>query len=225
MVSGVAPCPNVDYVLTASFICTTDPCAGVTVVTYGGEDYNTIGVGTQCWLQRNLNIGTKINHTIAQTNNSILEKYCYNNIVDSCSVYGGLYQWNEAMQYSVVPGAQGICPSGWHIPTISEWVILRDYLGGPTVAGGSMKEIGYRHWISPNVGATNSSGFTLLGAGLYFSVEAGYSWVRSSTELWSSTKISFNVSNTQFNWGDASFYYGTVDGEVSNAVSVRCIKD
>lgn len=51
-------------------------------------------------------------------------------------------------------------PSGWHVPTSAEWTTLTDYLGGLSIAGGKMKEVGYKHWITPNTGATNSSGFT-----------------------------------------------------------------
>ena len=56
--------------------------------------------------------------------NGILEKYCYNNEPDSCSKYGGLYQWQETMQYIYQQGTQGICPPGWHIPTDEEWKVL-----------------------------------------------------------------------------------------------------
>ena len=62
-------------------------------------------------------MGTMINGISNQTNNDTLEKYCYNDDTANCSIYGGLYQWNEAMQYVTTSGAQGICPTGWHIPT------------------------------------------------------------------------------------------------------------
>lgn len=97
-------------------------------VDYEGHLYPTIEIavdgGTQCWLQENLNVGTMINLAVNQANNGIVEKYCYSNNPANCTARGGLYQWNEAMQYSVVPGAQGICPPGWHIPTDNELYIL-----------------------------------------------------------------------------------------------------
>ena len=46
------------------------------------------------------------------TNNGIIEKYCYDNNPANCAIYGGLYQWNEMMQYTTQQGAQGICPNG-----------------------------------------------------------------------------------------------------------------
>ena len=81
-----------------SFTFTTTFTCG-DVILYGGETYPTVQIGTQCWFQKNLNIGTMINGNANQTNNGIIEKYCYNNLAASCITYGGLYQWNEAMQY------------------------------------------------------------------------------------------------------------------------------
>ncbi|MCK5839195.1 MAG: hypothetical protein KAG99_05065, partial [Bacteroidales bacterium] len=89
-----------------------------------GATYNTIQIGTQCWMAENLNIGTRIDGVNDQINNSIIEKYCYNDIEDSCDVYGGLFQWDEMMQYITDTLAQGICPTGWHIPADYEWKVL-----------------------------------------------------------------------------------------------------
>ncbi len=130
-----------------------------------GKVYTTVQIGNQCWMAQNLNVGTNIAGTVTQTNNSTLEKYCYDNIDANCTIYGGLYQWDEMMQYSSTPGVQGICPTGWHLPTDEEWTILISYLGGIDVAGGKLKETGFAHWSDPNTGADNSSGFTALPAG------------------------------------------------------------
>ncbi|MFC2134599.1 FISUMP domain-containing protein [Bacteroidota bacterium] len=79
--------------------------------------------------------------------------------------YGRLYSWHTAMSSSTEEGTQGIAPDGWHIPSDSDWNILFNYLGGVDLAGGAMKETGTEHWISPNTGATNSSGFNGLPGG------------------------------------------------------------
>jgi len=86
----------------------------------------------------NMNVGTRVNGSANQNNDSQVEKYCYNDQDANCTTYGGLYQWAEAMQiaytynsndyptdYNCDPcgsgGRQGICPGGYHIPTDLEW--------------------------------------------------------------------------------------------------------
>jgi uncharacterized protein (TIGR02145 family) len=94
------------------------------------DSANWVVVGTQVWAKYNLNVGTMVPGTLGgtnatnQTNNSILEKYCYENNPAYCTTYGGLYQWDEAMQYVTTEGAQGICPAGSHIPSDNDWKIL-----------------------------------------------------------------------------------------------------
>jgi uncharacterized protein (TIGR02145 family) len=157
-------------------------------------------------MAQNLNIGVAILGSQDQTNNATIEKYCYGDLAANCNVYGGLYQWAEMVQYlngatnttswNPVPtgNVQGICPAGWHLPTDAEWTILTTYLGGESVAGGPMKETGTTHWLSPNTGATNSSGFTALpggyrySAGTFFNLSShGYFWSASeysSSNAW-----------------------------------------
>ncbi|MDK2899323.1 MAG: hypothetical protein PWQ10_510, partial [Patescibacteria group bacterium] len=67
-------------------------------------DSNWLTIGTQTWAKKNLNVGTKIAGTTEQTNNSTIEKYCYNNDEANCTTYGALYQWDEAMQYTNTEG-------------------------------------------------------------------------------------------------------------------------
>jgi uncharacterized protein (TIGR02145 family) len=188
-----------------------------------GKVYSTVQIGSQCWMKQNLNTGTMIDGGIAQTDNDIIEKYCYNNISDSCTTYGGLYQFDEMMQYITTPGVQGICPSGWHLPENSEYTTLVNYLGGFGVAGGKMKESGTTHWSSPNTGATNESGFTALPGGTaitdgYFYDMTSYSYLRTSSE--------YDTDNS-FVW-----YLSKYDAVANNytvgkdfGFSVRCVKN
>ncbi len=88
----------------------------------------TIVIGTQTWMCYNLNVGTMLTGSTAQTNNSVLEKNCYNHSEANCTSDGGLYTWNEAMGYITTEGAQGICPSGFHIPSDAEWYTLENGL-------------------------------------------------------------------------------------------------
>ena len=84
-------------------------------------------------MKQNLNIGTRIDGSQDQTNNLVIEKYCYNNDEANCNVYGGLYQWNELMNYAPSSDANpsscpGICPTGWHFPSDAEWCMVTQYL-------------------------------------------------------------------------------------------------
>ena len=178
-------------------VTTSNPCPGIPTVSYGGQTYNTVEIGTQCWFKENVNIGTRINGSSDQTNNGIIEKYCYDDLESNCDIYGGLYQWDEVMAYSSTEGAQGICPPGWHIPTDCEWCTLTYYLDTNVVcfakfwngtnAGGKMKEEGFEHWLNPNTGATNESDFTALPGGSYSIFSNDFIELNERAEFWSST--------------------------------------
>ena len=199
------------------------PCPGTPSVTYGGKTYNTVLIGTQCWLGANLDIGTRINGNSDQADNQVVEKYCYNDLAANCTVYGGLYQWNEMMQYSASPGARGICPEGWHIPTDLAWTTLADFLGGQNGAGSLLKETGTAHWAVPNTGATNSTGFTALPAGERADPTSFVS-IAATTTYWASS------TDTQL-WGlyrSLNNYSGNLTRYSSPKISgfsVRCLKN
>jgi len=125
---------------TACFVC-GDPITisgvGNHVCNTGDPDYDTctydtVLIGTQCWMKQDANIGRRVTSTIAQTNNGTIEKYCLSNVASDCPEQGTFYQWNEAMQYSVLEEAQGVCPSGWHIPSDAEQNTLDQYLNDTT---------------------------------------------------------------------------------------------
>lgn len=99
------------------------PCPGIPYVDYEGKAYNTVQIGQLCWFKENLNVGTFITTINYMHNNGVLEKYCYENDQDNCEIYGGLYQWNEMMQYNP-NNEKGICPTGWHVATDLDWKIL-----------------------------------------------------------------------------------------------------
>jgi uncharacterized protein (TIGR02145 family) len=211
-------------------------CAGTPTVVHGGMTYNTVQIGTQCWLRENMNIGTRIDVTSAQTNNPTIEKYCYNNDPNNCNVYGGLYQWAEMVQYLSgvtntthwnplpVGNVQGICPAGWHIPTDAERLTLVTAMGGNTLAGGAMKEIGLAHW-GPlyNVGATNQYGFTALPGG-YAGNGSSY-FIRENATFWTTEKGT--LANAAQFFGASSADDWIVGGEnfKTTGLSVRCLKD
>jgi uncharacterized protein (TIGR02145 family) len=188
-----------------------------------GKVYSTVQIGTQCWMKQNLNIGTRIDGTINQTNNGYIEKYCYSNLETNCDIYGGLYQWNEMMQYTTIESVQGICPptGGWHLPSDVEWTALTNYLGG-SGAGGAMKEIGTTHWLWPNTGATNSSGFTALPAGYRPSVGT-FLGLGNYATIWSSTEYGGSVAYHQYLYWDWNGV-GLGNYDKPYGCSVRCLK-
>ena len=167
-----------------------------------GKSYNTVLIGTQCWMAQNLNIGTKVNYMVEQSNNGIVEKYCHQDDESYCTIYGGVYEWAETVGYlngasntnswNPVPtqNVQGICPSGWHVPTNNEFDILTGFLDPG--AGGKMKETGYAYWYSPNSGATNSSGFTGLGTNWRYDGGAPYQPMIYGN-YWTSTEYEYNA--------------------------------
>ncbi|MCX6234148.1 MAG: M6 family metalloprotease domain-containing protein [Bacteroidetes bacterium] len=200
-----------------------DECGNT--ITYEGKTYNTIQIGIQCWFKENLNIGTQIDTKINQTNNGIIEKYCYNNLETNCTVYGGLYQWNEMMQYATTEEIQGICPTGWHIPSNTEWWNLSNYLGSFFVVGGLLKETGFEHWLTPNTGATNSSGFNAIPGGLYEKQYSLFTYLTTYAHFWSSSE--YDTANAkgwylQYNSNRISWSNFWVK---SYGFSVRCLKD
>ena len=192
------------------------------------HEYNTKQIGTQCWMAQNLNVGTQINISGDQSNNSTIEKYCYQDLADKCNVYGGLYQWNEMMDYTNVESGTGICPTGWHIPSHSEFIDLIHTLGDVNVAGGKMKSTGTIEaqtglWAAPNTGATNSSGFTGHPGG-FSDVNKQYYYIGYFGYFWTSTENNSTSAwyRGLYNYGEAAHSYSY---NKNYGFSIRCIKD
>lgn len=104
-------------------------CGDILVDPRDGKEYATTLIGEQCWMAENLDIGVMIQGNEPQADNDIIEKHCYENDESNCDEYGGLYQWDELMQYTTIESTQGICPPGWHVPSDDEWKELEMYLG------------------------------------------------------------------------------------------------
>jgi uncharacterized protein (TIGR02145 family) len=214
-----------DSILVAPFQC------GINTIRYSGIIYHTVSIGSQCWLKENLNVGTRINGSSEQTNNGIIEKYCYNDDSANCTTYGGLYEWAEMLQYqngatnNTYPNpaysgnVKGICPTGWHIPTDAEFVTLSSAVGND---GNALKAVGQ----GTGAGAgTNTSGFSALLGGFrhYNQTFTQFGACESFWRLegfatnpnYADSYFLYNVNNT-FPLGTNLKEYG---------FSVRCIKD
>jgi uncharacterized protein (TIGR02145 family) len=199
------------------------PCDPATV-DYGGITYHTLQIGTKCWMKENMNIGTKILNSSNQTNNNVLEKYCYNDDEANCTVYGGLYKWDEAMQYSSYDGAKGICPTGWHVARKAETdalTILANSLRTDQ-QGVVLKESGIDHWQTS--GGKNDIGFTVLGSGERYSDGSSFFGLKQTATIWTSTTAySSYVYYLSFSYGNNNSV--TTYGSKTSGYSVRCVKD
>lgn len=196
-----------------------------TVTDTDGNVYETVVIGTQCWMKENLkttkyNDGTDIPLITDDTEwfNRTSSAFCwYNNDISNKNIYGGLYNW-----YAVNTGK--LCPSGWHVPTDAEWTILTNYLG-ESVTGAKLKETGTIHWQSPNIGANNETGFTALPSGCRY-LSGGETFGLMGTEgfWWSSTERD-KISHW---FRQLTNVYSNVNRDYCNGIegfSVRCIKD
>ena len=191
---------------------------------YGGQTYHTVMIGRQCWMSDNLNIGKWTDQSQIQMagDNGVVEKYCFGNDFTQCDYWGGLYQWDELMANSQVSGVQGICPDGWHVPSSQDWKSLIRYLGVNTEAGGKLKST--LNWQMPNVGASNSSGFSAMPGGYYdFMAKQWHDQYREGY-YWTSEIISKGTAVAVY------MEYRTSGVEMyeeyqPSALSVRCIKN
>ena len=161
------------------------------IIDVDGNTYKTVKIGNQIWMAENLKTskysdGTKIPNITDKSQWSNLKTGAwvfYNNDTSNNAKYGKLYNWYAVNH--ITNGNKNICPDGWHVPSNSEWQILKDYLGGSSVAGSKMKEFGIINWNTPNKDATNTSLFTGLPNG-YRDYNGGYNQVGSKGYWWTS---------------------------------------
>lgn len=204
------------------------PCPGVQSVEYGGQTYNTVQIGGQCWLRENINIGTMI--TGDPSNNSMIEKYCYDNDPGNCLLYGGLYMWDEMMQYTTQAGSKGICPQGWHIPTDAEWCTLGLY-ADPSIdcnaIGWSGINAGFRlkstsGWKEDGNGS-DAFNFTALPSGDR-NLNGGFDGLQEYAGFWSSSDdFSDNAWIRSFDYSLNGI--GRTQNGKDDAFALRCLKD
>ena len=190
-----------------------------------GNAYDTVHVGSQVWMKQNLKT-TKFNNgdaipdyvsNSAYSNLTTAAYSNYNNDTTTASIYGKMYNWYA------VNDSRGLCPSGWHVPTDSEFLALTTYLGGDLIAGGKLKETGLTHWASPNAGASNNTAYTALPGG-YRNTNGSYANLNYYCYYWSA-----NESTSDFSWYYyLSYNYTTFNRNDNNKKlghSVRCLKN
>ena len=215
-----------------------------------GNIYNTVQIGSQCWMSQNLNYGTYVPLATGQSAAGI-QKYCYNDNAANCTTYGGIYEWAEMMngsascngtgssQPACATPVQGICPCGWHIASHYEWTQLELAVctdGAPTCAGYypyDESTDNLRGNVSPYLKAGGSSGFNALESGLSYRPLLNFSgfddgYGNGTGCFWSSTQF-YPGYDANAGWA-RDIYSSRIEvnrGHYSKdyGMSIRCIKD
>lgn len=207
----------------------TSDCGTVTDI--DGNVYNTVTIGAQCWMKENLKVSRYRNGDELTNATS----YSYDGWVgiDDGETGAFVYPAGSAANNDIfgktynawaAVDERNVCPVGWHVPSKIDWETLINYLGGSEVAGGKMKSPEY--WQQPNVGASNSSGFTA------FPSFGKNSQAEIVTEGWGADYWSNTQNNPSFdNWTwsisltNDSEECDLVEGGSRPSGSIRCIKD
>jgi len=210
-----------------SFVTLSNGGNPVTVADIDGNVYQTVTIGTQVWMSENLKV-TQYHDSTAIPNVSDAGKwtelttgaYCnFNNEISNAATYGCMYN------FYAVADSRNLCPTGWHVPTDSEWTTLETFLGysSPT-PGGNLKEAGTSHWISPNTGADNSSGFSALPGGYRDNSNGRFYYLGIDGYWWSASEYyALHAFCRKLFYYDASVYRTTYSK--LDAFSVRCVRD
>lgn len=229
----------------------TEVSFGTQVNDFDENIYNTVPIGSQLWMAENMKVthysdGTvisRVEESSAWNSLDITDKaYCfYENSLANKNIYGALYTWAAAMNgtnssSSNPSGVQGVCPSGWHLPSDDEWKQLEMDLGmsqieadrtgirGPGV-GGKLKEAGRVHWTEQNIGASNESGFTALPGGFRF-IHGYFANLESGGHWWSSTEHpDYSESAWTRELDENHSSVGRGGNTMNLGFSVRCLRD
>jgi uncharacterized protein (TIGR02145 family) len=208
---------NSTFVPTQLSENTLDPCANCVA--------HDVVIGTQTWTGCNANVSTYANgDVIPQVTNPAAwiglttGAWCYyNNDPLNEPIYGKLYNWYA------VNDPRGLAPIGYHVPSDTELTTLTTFLGGTSVSGGAMKETGLCHWVAPNTGATDSSGFTALPSGVR-SIDGNFYEIGNRFFIWSSTQFDIVASYSRYLYFNTTTTPTFVNDKI-NGFSIRFIKN
>jgi uncharacterized protein (TIGR02145 family) len=190
-----------------------------------GNLYTTVKIGAQTWMKQDLktthfNDGTPIpNITVdAEWAACTSPAYCWiDNNIDNSVTQGAIYNW-----YAINTGK--LAPKGWHVPTDADWNTLSTYLGGDDVAGGKLREAGFLHWPSPNIGATDEVGFTALPAGYRNCIGPFDGQSGSFKRYWTATELTATEAYYRYLYIQYT-RFGKMNMPKNSGYAVRLIKD
>ncbi len=220
------------------------PCPGMPTVTdIDGNVYNTVLIGSQCWMKENLKTtryrnGTAILNVtdVYYWSNATTGLYVWydNDDISWKDIYGALYNWHTTVD------SNGLCPTGWHVPTHAEWTVLSDYIGGTgspygnelkscrqvdSPLGGACNTNVHPRWDSDSSNwATDDYGFSAYPGGIRDNYLGNFYSIGYSGYWWSSTEYaSFNAWYRYLNYFDGNLNQSNFRKE--NGFSVRCLRD
>ncbi len=201
-------CQSSKNSLIHAFTQSLIPCGNDLVDIRDGRSYPTVRIGSQCWMQANLDYGMAIPGSIHQMDNCIPEKYTGNPSI----LYGtsSFYQWDELLLYEPDPGSQGLCPPGWHIPSESDWNVLFTYYKGQSRAGEAL-------W-DPYL-----NGFTAQPNGVFYQ-NILWSYHDFAVIFWSSTVVDATRAWSH-GMNGIDFSVSSYPAMKADAFPVRCLQD
>jgi len=211
-------------------------------VAYGGKTYRTVKIGSQTWFAENLNYvvaGSKCfgeGGEVVDWDNFIIKTLSNAEVQSNCDKYGRLYDWPTAMALpsscnsnscssQIQPKHIGICPSGWHIPSYDDWVVLMDYVGSYETAGTKLKATSGWNWNDyedKSGNGTDQYGFSALPGGIGSS-DGDFFDVGNDGNWWCSSEINRDYACYWYPKDDEYSY--VIDYDKSYLLSVRCLQD
>jgi len=231
---------GISLALVFTFSCSSDdsggsgtssPCpnavTGDGTMSCGGQTYRTVEIGSQTWMAENLNYDVK-------------GSKCYDNDQANCDTYGRLYSWAMAMGIDAKYNReewggsdvkhQGICPDGWHLPSVAEWNALITEVGDESTAGKYLKT--KTGWNRPKDGGvpgngTDYYGFSALPGGFGGDSNAFFHGVGDDGFWWSSTEYEYD-SNEAYRMGMDHRHEGasTINrSKEGYSMNIRCLQD
>ena len=230
-------------------VCLTTPfhCGTSKISDIDGNIYNTVQIGSQCWMKENLRTTKYADSTIilqgSDTSTTIAYWYYPDNNDSNKSTYGLLYNWKAVMQNSLSSDSnpsrvQGICPTGWHVPSDAEWTQLTDYVSNQNqyVCGNNSeyiaKSLASTEWnmsssectccVSNTPAINNATGFSALPAGYYN--WRGYSSFGNGAGFWSATEESSSFAKDRDIGGNGNGVNNSVGNKFAGS-SIRCISN